>query len=464
MKIGSMKYKNIYYLLVFVIFVGVACSDDNDPSEIDAGESNLNSFVLNINKNNISVASEGVIDGDLVDIFLPPGTDISALIPDFKISEGAKASIGDTELISGESAIDFRDKIELTVTSKSGTSKKYEINLKTDFESIDAEVERILDKYNIPGLQLAVSYQGRLVYINSYGVADKEANINVSNESLFRIASISKAITLAAILKLSEMNLLNFEDKVFGDDGILANDFGTKPYSTNVKLVTVRHLVEHKSGWTNYPFDPMFGYPGYSNEELLTDILDNRPIANTPGSVEHYLNFGYFVLGRIIEKISGLSYEEFVKQEILDPCGIKNMKVGKKLLTEQFENEVVYYDQENYSPYFIDVKRMDANGGWIASATDLVKFLVRIDRNPSKQDILSSNSLNYLYLSYGTWVFNGSMSGTGSSLSRINDDLGGSILVNTRKIPDTEMLTDMNNLLTSRISQIQKWPTYDLFN
>lgn len=459
-----MKYKNIYYLLVFIIFIGTGCSDDDNSPEEGNQENELKTFALDESRNNIPVTSEGSIDGNMVEVFLPPGTDISALVADFTLSENAKAFIEDTEVVSGKSVIDFREVVELTVISESGLSRVYKVGIKQDYESVDEEAEYIMNKYNIPGLQLAVTYKERLVYLKSYGIADKETNAPVTNESLFRVASVSKSVTLAAILKLIENNKLSFDDKVFGSEGILAFDFGTPPYGQHVESVTVKHLVEHKSGWTNYPFDPMFGYPGYNNEELLTEMLDNRSIANTPGTVENYLNFGYFVLARVIEKITGLPYEEYVQQAILEPCGIRNMKVGKTLVTDRFEKEVVYYDQENYSPYLIDVARMDAGGGWIASAEDLTRFLVRMDRNNSKPDILSATSLNYLYLSYGTWVFNGSMSGTASSLSRINDDLGGSVVVNTRAIPDTEMLSAMNSLLTVRVASITKWPKYDLFD
>lgn len=451
------------YLAGFSILLMMGCSKGGPSPKAPDGDAKVLSFRLGVEKNDIPVSSEGTIDGERITLFLPTGTDVSALVPDFTLSDNAKAVVGGEEVISGKTAIDFRHTVQFLVSSGGGPSKSYEINLKTDDASIDSEVSRIMNKYNIPGLQLAITYKDRLVYLKSYGVGNKETGEPVTNESLFRIASVSKVITLVAILKLIDEKRLRFDDKVFGQNGVLGFDFGTKPYNQHVEAITVKHLLEHKSGWTNYPFDPMFGYPGYSNEDLLTEMLDNRPPANLPGAVENYLNFGYFVLARIIEKVTGLPYETYVRQTLFEPFGITGIKVGRNTVDQRYENEVTYYDQENYSPYLIDVTRMDAAGGWVANAADLARLLVRINRNSLKPDVLPGSALNYLYLSFHTWVFNGSMSGTASSLVRINDDLGGAIVVNTRAIPDREMLNDINNLLTNRVSQISQWPAYDLF-
>lgn len=456
-----MKLQITSFLLALIILSG--CADESDDPSINESKPALESFILDAEKNNIPVRSEGIIEDDEVILFLPPGTDVSALTPDFTISGNAQITANGEALKSGESMLNFNEDILLKLTTEDGASREYTLVMSTDNDLLDGQVEQIMDKYSIPGLQLAITYKERLVYVNSYGYADKDEVLPVKNNSLFRIASISKAITLVTILHLIENEQLDFDDKIFGAEGVLGFDYGTPPYKQYVEDVTIRHLLEHKSGWTNYPFDPMFGYEGLSNRELLNEMLDNRQIANEPGAVENYSNFGYFVLGRVIEKVSGLSYEAYIRQEILEPIGITTMRVGRNQEADKLEHEVVYYDQENYSPYLIDVTRMDAGGGWIASAEDLARFLVSVDRNSARPDLLPSGSLNYLYLSFGSWVFNGSMAGTASSLSRINDDLGGAVLVNTRVIPDTEMLTEINNLLTSQTTFISQWPEYDLF-
>lgn len=451
-------------ILILVLISIIACSkDEGIPEEVLLDGKELTSLAFGKDKNNILVDSEGSIRNGSAKIFLPSGTDITQLKPDFQLSQGAQASINGEVITSGVSEVDFTGGVNFLVTAQDGSTKTYRIVVQTEIESLDRKVESILSQYNVPGLQLAIVNKGRLVYQKSYGYADREQNIKVTNNSLFRIASISKSFTLAAVLKLIEDNKLAMGDKIFGDDGILKFDYGTAPYKNYVEDITLKHLLEHKAGWVNYPSDAMFTYQGLSKKELLSEVLDNRSVVNEPGTVESYSNFGYFVLGRVIEKVTGKTYENYVKEAILSPCGITTASVGKKEKADKYDNEVTYYDQENYSPYYIDVSRMDAPGGWVTSAEDLVKYLVRVDRSNTKTDILSASSLNYQYLSYGSWVFNGSMAGTGSSLCRINDDFGGAAIVNSRVIPDTQMLSDINNLLTQSVPLISDWPSYDLF-
>jgi len=95
----------------------------------------------------------------------------------------------------------------------------------------------------------------------------------------------------------------------------------------------------------------------------------------------------------IIEKLSGKSYEQFIKDEEFTPSGISNMSIGGSTLAERKPNEVVYTGQGGYSPYVYNVPRMDAHGGWIGSATDLARFLVRVNGVSGKADILQPSTI-----------------------------------------------------------------------
>lgn len=230
----------------------------------------------------------------------------------------------------------------------------------------------------------------RLVYQKSYGFAVIESTLPVSNTSLFRIASISKPITAIGIFKLAQDKLLDLDSKVFGEGAILGTTFGTNLYSEAIKSITVRHLLEHKAGgWPNDGNDSMSLELHYTQNQLIGYILDTRPLSHQPGSTFLYSNFCYCILGRIIEKVSGESYETYIKNNILQPSGITSMGIGNKFLSAKHENEVKYYNpsSEN-SPNQIDVKRGDSGGGWIASAADLLRLMARIDRLPQKEDLL----------------------------------------------------------------------------
>jgi CubicO group peptidase (beta-lactamase class C family) len=262
---------------------------------------------------------------------------------------------------------------------------------------IKAGVTSFLYPYNVPGLSLAIAYKGRLVFSEGYGLANKTTKELVAPEHLFRIGSLSKPITSVAVFRLIDAGMVNLNDPVFGANGILGITYGTPPPNSDIDKITVQHLLEHTSGWSNSPTDIVFD-PNHLNEdqaELISWMVANRSLAyKPPGSTYEYLNFGYLVLGRVIEQVSGMPYAEYVRQRVLAPCGISDMHIAGDTLAARRDNEVVYYSQDTYDPYKIRVARMDASVGWIASPTDLVRFLAHVDGFPSPPDILSSPSIS----------------------------------------------------------------------
>lgn len=349
-------------------------------------------------------------------------------------------------------------------TNSKGTSYGNELVFQTvePFTSLDDIFASKMIQYNIPGLSVAIVKNEKLVYVKSYGFADKETSQIANNNDLYRIASISKPITAIAILKLVQDGLITLDQKVFGASGILGNTYGTPATGSNKDLVTVRHLLDHKSGWTNSPNDPMFSNIANTQTQIITDLVVNRPLSTAPGSTYFYLNFGYCVLGRVIEKITNSSYEDYVKS-IITPMNISKMKIAGNTLSERAPNEVKYYQTE-FSPYIMNVKRMDSHGGWIASATDLARFMVRIDRNSSVPDIVPISLLNQFYFGFSNWTHYGSLPGTSTILTRLNDTFSFVVLTNTRTESNPDLiLNDLNTIVTNQISARSTWPTYDLF-
>src|SRR5262249_28869415 len=140
--------------------------------------------------------------------------------------------------------------------------------------------------------------------------------------------------------------------------------------SPEVANITLHHLLTHTGGgWSNKSNDPMFQNPGMNQANLIAWTVRNRPLESPPGQAYAYSNFGYCVLGRVIEKITGMSYVEAVTQRVLAPCGINDMQIAGNMSTERAANEVVYYGQNGEQPYKPNVRRMDSHGGWIATPT-----------------------------------------------------------------------------------------------
>jgi D-alanyl-D-alanine carboxypeptidase len=108
---------------------------------------------------------------------------------------------------------------------------------------------------------------------------------------------------------------------------------------------------------------------------------------------------GYSILGRIIEAKTDLDYEEYLRTavlELLEPSGTKNMRIGRSKREQRVPTEVVYYGQNGEDPYDIRLERMDSNGGWIATPTDLVCFAVNVGGFDNAQQILNPDTIKLM--------------------------------------------------------------------
>ena len=372
--------------------------------------------------------------------------------------------------------------------------------------------------WNVRGVSLAITKDERLVFAQGYGLADEDQSWHVSPRLLFRIASVSKPITAIALMKLLEDNAdYTLDSTVFGASGILKFDYLSKQELETLKTlgsldcsqpavasgvfleqITIRHLLGHGSGLDDGnqckdESDPMLDsdWELLSQTELINEYFDFEkyaPPQTQPGgqNVFEYSNFGYLLLGRIIEKLSGMTYENHVR-EMLAVEGIHDMHIAGDLKSDKRHNEVTYYTNEpNKSPYggTMKVARMDAHGGWIASSIDLSKLLVRADGFGIKPDILSQSSssqmttvvdwsdnrgLGWKIYPDGIWhhggVFRGSRAWVIRRPDRIN--ITGALNTSTAKIGNTPLNAAFkDNVLTPIADYLEDnnlWPAYDLF-
>jgi D-alanyl-D-alanine carboxypeptidase len=137
----------------------------------------------------------------------------------------------------------------------------------------------------------------------------------------------------------------------------------------------------------------MFDQPALSANDLISWTLDNRPLANPPGTDFAYSNFGYCILGRVIEAVTGQSYEDWVRANVLGPSGVTDMHIAGDTGPERRWPEAIYSGKDNDNPYEMRVRRMDAHGGWLATATDLLQFGLRVDGFASPPDILQPGTI-----------------------------------------------------------------------
>ena len=314
-------------------------------------------------------------------------------------------------------------------------------------QAIAKTVREFMERFGVPGMAVAITAHGKVVLNQGFGVADRTANEPVTPRHLFRIASVSKPFTSAAIFSLVEQGKLRLDDFVFGENGRLGFDFG-RDVPDAVKEITVAHLLTHTcGGWSNKKDDPMFQHPAMKHAELIEWTLKNQPLTGKPGAAYAYSNFGYCILGRLIEKLTGLPYAQAMQREVLAKCGITTMRVGGNTHLERAPNEVAYVAGGGGNPYGMNVARMDSHGGWIATAGDLVQFAMCVDGFPNPPDILRAETLKTMTTPSAAsagyacgwavnkvpnWWHGGSLPGTSSIMVRTASGLCWAALVNIR--------------------------------
>jgi CubicO group peptidase (beta-lactamase class C family) len=304
----------------------------------------------------------------------------------------------------------------------------------------------------VPGLSVAIAKHGKSSYRQAFGLADTKKMEPVAPSSLFRIASVSKPFTSAAIFTLIEQGKLALDTRVFGPDALLGTAYGKPPYNPGVDRITIEHLLTHTSGgWPKGADDPMFLHQEADHKALISAVLKNRPLDFAPGMHYAYSNFGFCVLGRVIERVSGMGYADYVRRYILQVCGIEGMHIagngGKRS-----PDEVRYYDQEGRDPYYINVSRLDAAGGWLATPGDIVQFATRVDGFPTDANILKQDTITMMTTGSeanphyakgwevngrGTWWHIGDLPGSSAVVMRTPAGYCGAACMNTRRMqPD----------------------------
>lgn len=295
----------------------------------------------------------------------------------------------------------------------------------THLDKFDREFVALMKRWHIPGASVAIMQNGKLVLNHGYGFSDIDRRMPVDPNAVFRIASVSKAITATAVLKLIEEGKLNFDDKVFD---ILSDLTPLPGYSVNPKIkdITVKNLLQMSSGFVapgRGHIDPMFGpwskemanrMGGKENLPAsckdTTRMMMSMPLRAKPGTTYAYSNLDYCILGLLIDKTVGQpydhrGYEHFVKTEILQPISVSNMVIGSTVSEHSQPREVRYYpylgpgdtsDQSgsSYFPYAPTemLAKNFSNGGWVASAVDLVKFATALGNG----QIISQKMLNQM--------------------------------------------------------------------
>ena len=240
---------------------------------------------------------------------------------------------------------------------------------------VDAAIARVRARPEFVGVSVAVARGDRMILDRGYGIADLEWNAPADAGTPFRIGSLTKQFTAAAIMKLVEQGKLSLDDP-------LARY--VPEFDTGGRTVTIRQLLNHTSGLPNYTEQPGFfdrqAPLDLSDKELLA-LISGKPFTFEPGKGWRYSNTNYYLLGMVVAKVSGRSYPEFVESTLFKPLGLAHTRYGS-------EGEIVVHRAQGYrfdpdtnarhNDTLISMNTPGGAGGLLSTAGDLVRWQIAL--------------------------------------------------------------------------------------
>ncbi len=255
------------------------------------------------------------------------------------------------------------------------------------------EMDELMSKTyppNEPGASVIVVKDGKTLLRKGYGLADVELGVKVEPDMVFRLGSMTKQFTAAAILMLAEQGKLSLSDdmtKFFPD------------YPSNGRVVTVEHLLTHTSGIKSYTGIPAWRKM-WRNDMTVAELIDlfkNEPPDFAPGEQWAYNNSGYVLLGAIIEKVSGQTYEQFLRKNIFEPLGMTHTFYGSA--TRLIPRRVPGYSKTKdglQNAEYLSMTQPYAAGSLLSTVDDLALW----DASLYTEKLLKQSSLQKAWTNY----------------------------------------------------------------
>ncbi len=245
-----------------------------------------------------------------------------------------------------------------------------------ELSKLESFIIEKVSKTRIPGLSIALLKEGEIIYSRGFGFRDVENGLPSTKNTIYAIGSVTKSFTALAIMQLAEKGKLSLEDPVL-------------KYVPSLNLreeIKIKHLLTHSSGIPALAYAEAYirgligesqsWLPLASYEDLFSFMRDSEEWREAkPGEKFFYLNEGYVILGYIIEKLSGMGYEEYVRRNILEPL---------KMRRTFFRKEELEKEEDKATPYIITSKGeivrssypfgLKADGGLLSNVIDLLNY------------------------------------------------------------------------------------------
>jgi CubicO group peptidase (beta-lactamase class C family) len=237
--------------------------------------------------------------------------------------------------------------------------------------TLESDIDQLFTSHFKPegaGAAVLVAQKDRIIYHKAFGMANIELNVPLRTDHVFRIGSITKQFTAAAILRLAEAGKLSLQDEL--------TRF-LPEYPTHGKKITVEHLLTHTSGIKSYTDLEKWNEQEHRRDFTPAELVDyfkDEPMDFDPGTEYRYNNSGYILLGYIIEKASGKTYAEYIKEQFFEPLGMKNSWYGDT--QPIIKNRASGYSQGNNAgtfanAAFLSMTQPYAAGSLLSTVEDL---------------------------------------------------------------------------------------------
>ena len=308
-------------------------------------------------------------------------------------------------------------------------------------------------------VSVAVIFEGQVIH--TFAASSSKSSRPVNVNSNFRIASISKVVTAETVLKLIDQDLLQLDEPIVGR---VADSIGLILADDRARKITVRQLLSHTSGISNF-LKIFFDAGSYDQMGMLIEVL-GQPLATEPGSAYKYSNVNFILLGRAIELVTGLSYQDAAKQLVLSPLGLQSFRMVD---TYEFGPSDALHAVSGGRTY---MEQLGAAGAWVATASDVAKLLDSLNPDSPSQHLVSRELLDLMKLpatpvpadslwdyglglrlfASGEWGHSGSVENVHAMVVHRPDGLVVCVLVNGAKPKDTDELIGAINdaILASR--------------
>lgn len=253
---------------------------------------------------------------------------------------------------------------------------------------IDEYIQNVMTENQIPGMSVAVVKEGKLLLVKGYGTANLEQNVPATEKTVYEVASVGKTFTASVVMML-------VEERVIELDRAVAEYLDNLPQAWH--SVTVRHILSHQSGLPSYTevdnyWTDVIRYR-LSQTEII-DLVRDLPLMFEPGEYSSYDNTGYYLLGMMLQQITGKSYADLMQERLFKPLNMTATRMNNpnEIVPHRSSGYHLHKDKLINKPYYSPSVTFSA-GGQLSSIEDMVKY----ERELCNPTLLQQSTLDLMW-------------------------------------------------------------------